>query len=101
MKKVIATAAFVMFGTLFVSAQTTQKVDNMKSKAEKNLKSTELRLDTATKQSVSPQKLDTANLEKRQKEVDKKLLRRAEPKRDALNNEASKPMQQPEQGQLE
>jgi hypothetical protein len=102
MKKLIVISTFLLFGILFTSAQTTQKKNNMKSKAEKNLRSTELKMDNSAKKFDTNKKLDTANIEERQKREDNKIIKRSEPKRDGLNNEASKPSQpQPVSGQLE
>jgi hypothetical protein len=47
MKKLIATAAFLMFGTLFVSAQTTPKKENTRTKAEKSMKKSSTKTDTS------------------------------------------------------
>lgn len=53
-----------MFGTLLMNAQTTPKKDNMRSKAEKNLKSTEMKMDTSY-QTMEMSKKDTFNLNQR------------------------------------
>ena len=67
------TGAFLMFGTLLINAQTTPQKDNMKSKAEKNLKSTEMKMDTSAQNIEMNKKVDTFNLNQRQKiEDDKK-----------------------------
>ena len=91
--------AFLMFGTLLMNAQTTPKKDNMRSKAEKNLKSTELKMDTSY-QTMEMNKKDTFNLNQRQKIEDDKTRKRMQPPRDGLNNESLKP-QEPALGQLE
>lgn len=88
-----------MFGTLLMNAQTTPKKDNMRSKAEKNLKSTELKMDTSY-QTMEMNKKDTFNLNQRQKIEDDKTRKRMQPPRDGLNNESLKP-QEPAPGQLE
>lgn len=99
MKKLIITGAFLMFGTLLMNAQTTPKKDNMRSKAEKNLKSTEMKMDTSS-QTMEMNKKDTFNLEQRQKIEDDKTRKRMQPPKDGLNNESLKP-QEPAPGQLE
>lgn len=88
-----------MFGTLLMNAQTTPKKDNMRSKAEKNLKSTEMKMDTSS-QTMEMNKKDTFNLEQRQKIEDDKTRKRMQPPKDGLNNESLKP-QEPAPGQLE
>ena len=88
-----------MFGTLLMNAQTTPKKDNMRSKAEKNLKSTEMKMDTSS-QTMEMNKKDTFNLEQRQKIEDDKTRKRMQPTKDGLNNESLKP-QKPGLGQLE
>lgn len=99
MKKLMITGAFLMFGTLLMNAQTTPQKDNMRSKAEKNLKSTEMKLDTSS-QTMEMNKKDTFNLEQRQKIEDDKTRKRMQPPKDGLNNESLKP-QEPAPGQLE
>ena len=64
-----------MFGTLLMNAQTTPKKDNMRSKAEKNLKSTEMKMDTSY-QTMEISKKDTFNLNQRQKIEDDKTRKR-------------------------
>lgn len=56
-----------MFGTMLTLAQTTQKKDNMKSKAEKNLKSTEMKLDTSVQPNNMNRTLDTSAVNDRSK----------------------------------
>ncbi|ROI12288.1 hypothetical protein [Epilithonimonas hominis] len=99
MKKLMITGAFLMFGTLLMNAQTTPKKDNMRSKAEKNLKSTEMKMDTSY-QTMEINKKDTFNLNQRQKIEDDKTRKRMQPTRDGLNNESIKP-QELALGQLE
>ncbi|WP_313098496.1 hypothetical protein [Epilithonimonas sp.] len=99
MKKLMIAGAFLVFGTLLMNAQTTPKKDNMRSKAEKNLKSTEMKIDTSY-QTVEMNKKDTFNLEQRQKIEDDKTRKRMQPPKDGLNNESLKP-QEPAPGQLE
>lgn len=88
-----------MFGTLLMNAQTTPQKDNMRSKAEKNLKSTEMKMDTSS-QTMEMNKKDTFNLNQRLKIEDDKTRKRMQPPRDGLNNESLKP-QEPAPGQLE
>ena len=88
-----------MFGTLLMNAQTTPKKDNMRSKAEKILKSTEMKMDTSY-QTMEINKKDTFNLNQRQKIEDDKTRKRMQPTRDGLNNESIKP-QELALGQLE
>ena len=88
-----------MFGTLLMNAQTIPKKDNMRSKAEKNLKSTEMKMDTSY-QTMEINKKDTFNLNQRQKIEDDKPRKRMQPTRDGLNNESIKP-QELALGQLE
>ena len=88
-----------MFGTLLMNAQTTPKKDNLRSKAEKNLKSTEMKMDTSY-QTMEMNKEDTFNLNQRQKIEDDKTRKRMQPTKDGLNNESLKP-QKPGLGQLE
>ena len=92
MKKLMIAGAFLMFGTLLMNAQTTPKKDNMRSKAEKNLKSTEMKMDTSY-QTMEMNKKDTFNLEQRQKIEDDKTRKRMQPTRDGLNNESIKPQE--------
>lgn len=99
MKKLMITGAFLMFGTLLMNAQTSPTKNNMKSKAEKNLKSTEMKMDTSS-QTMEMNKKDTFNLEQRQKIEDDKTRKRMQPPKDGLNNESLKP-QEPAPGQLE
>lgn len=81
-----------MFGTLLMNAQTIPKKDNMRSKAEKNLKSTEMKMDTSY-QTMEINKKDTFNLNQRQKIEDDKTRKRMQPTRDGLNNESIKPQE--------
>lgn len=88
-----------MFGTLLMNAQTTPKKDNMRSKAEKILKSTEMKMDTSY-QTMEMNKEDTFNLNQRQKIEEDKTRKKMQLTRDGLNNESLKP-QEPAPGQLE
>ena len=99
MKKLMIAGAFLMFGTLLMNAQTTPKKDNMRSKAEKNLKSTVMKMDTSY-QTMEMNKEDTFNLNQRQKIEDDKTRKRMQPTRDGLNNGSLKP-QELAPGQLE
>ncbi len=102
MKKLITTAAFIVFGTIITSAQTTQKKDTKIKMAEKPANSTEMKLKTPVESNSMNRTVDTANIEQRQKEADKKLQRQTIPQKDGLNNEAVKSAQpQPTPGQLE
>lgn len=92
MKKLMIAGAFLMFGTLLMNAQTIPKKDNMRSKAEKNLKSTEMKMDTSY-QTMEINKKDTFNLNQRQKIEDDKTRKRMQPTRDGLNNESIKPQE--------
>ena len=92
MKKLMIAGAFLMFGTLLMNAQTIPKKDNMRSKAEKNLKSTEMKMDTSY-QTMEMNKKDTFNLNQRQKIEDDKTRKRMQPTRDGLNNESIKPQE--------
>ncbi len=99
MKKLMIAGAFLMFGTLLMNAQTTPQKDNLRSKAEKNLKSTEMKMDTSY-QTMEMNKEDTFNLNQRQKIEDDKTRKRMQPTRDGLNNGSLKP-QELAPGQLE
>jgi uncharacterized protein YycO len=99
MKKLIITGAFLMFGTLLINAQTTPKKDNMKAKAEKNLKSTELKMDTSSQNMEMRKKVDTAEFNQKQK-LQREVRKDEERLKDGMNNEAVKPVQ-PAPGQLE
>jgi len=88
MKKIITTTAFVLFGTMLTMAQTTKKVETKMSTTK-----TEVKARSAVKQNRQPKMVDTANIEKRQKEADEKLQRQTIPQKDGLNNEAVKPAQ--------
>ena len=99
MKKLMIAGAFLMFGTLLMNAQTTPQKDNLRSKAEKNLKSTEMKMDTSY-QTMEMNKEDTFNLNQRQKIEEDKTRKRMQPTRDGLNNESLK-AQEPAPGQLE
>ena len=99
MKKLMIAGSFLMFGTLLMNAQATPQKDNLRSKAEKNLKSTEMKMDTSY-QTMEMNKKDTFNLNQRQKIEDDKTRKRMQPPRDGLNNESLKP-QEPAPGQLE
>lgn len=96
MKKLIATGVFLLFGTMFITAQTTQKIGS-KTKVEKR---SEIKVKSSNPSSTSKKTLDTANLEERQKEADEELQRQTIPQKDGLNNETVKPAQ-PVPGQLE
>lgn len=99
MKKLMIAGAFLMFGTLLMNAQTTPQKDNLRLKAEKNLKSTEMKMDTSY-QTMEMNKEDTFNLNQRQKIEEDKTRKKMQLTRDGLNNESLKP-QEPAPGQLE
>ena len=99
MKKLMITGAFLMFGTLLMNAQTTPQKDNLRLKAEKNLKSTEMKMDTSY-QTMEMNKEDTFNLNQRQKIEEDKTRKKMQLTRDGLNNGSLKP-QEPAPGQLE
>ena len=97
MKKIITTAAFLLFGAMLTMAQTTKKKE-IKSATTR----TEMKAKSNVQQSNTTKMVDTANLEQRQKEADEKLQRQTIPQKDGLNNEAVKSAQpQPTPGQLE
>ena len=97
MKKIITTATFLLFGTMLTMAQTTKKKETKSATTR-----TEMKVKSSVKQNNTPKMVDTANLEKRQKEADEKLQRQTIPQKDGLNNETVKPAQpQPVPGQLE
>ena len=89
MKKLITTATFLLFGTMYISAQTNQKMGS-KTKVEKK---SEMKMKSTNQQKAVKKNVDTANLEQRQKEADEKLQRQTIPQKDGLNNEAVKPAQ--------
>lgn len=93
MKKLITTAAFLMFGMMFITAQTTPKKEIRKAKSEVKRNSMETKLDTSTQPNGMKRTVDTANLDKRQKIEDNKIQKKVMPQKDGLNNEAVKPSQ--------
>jgi hypothetical protein len=98
MKKLIA-GSLMIFGTVLISAQITPPQDTTRARTEK-------KINKKTLETVQPngtnRTVDTANLDKRQKIEDNRTIKRAEPTRDGLNNEASKPSpSQPVPGKLE
>ena len=61
--------AFLMLGTLMMNAQTTtrqDKRDNLRSKAEKNLKSGDFKMDTSSQSTEFRRKADTATFNQKQ-----------------------------------
>ena len=98
MKKIITTAALVIFGTMFMTAQTTK--DSSAKLSKKSVASKEMKVKSSVQRTDTSKMVDTANLEQRQKEADAKLQRQTIPQKDGLNNEAVKPAQ-PVPGQLE
>jgi len=100
MKKIITTATLIVFGTMFMTAQTTK--DSSAKLSKKSVASKEMKVKSSVQQNNTPKMVDTANLEQRQKEADEKLQRQTIPQKDGLNNETIKPAQpQPVPGQLE
>ena len=97
MKKIIATATFLLFGTMLTLAQTTKKTETRSSTT-----TTKMKAKSSVQQNNTPKMVDTANLEQRQKEADEKLQRQTIPQKDGLNNETVKPSQpHPVPGQTE
>ena len=102
MKKLMIVGAFLMLGTLMMNAQTTtrqDKRDNLRSKAEKNLKSGDFKMDTSSQSTEFRRKADTATFNQKQK-LQGEARKDFEQSKDGLNNEAVKPTQ-PAPGQLE
>lgn len=62
MKKLITTAAFLMFGTMFITAQTTQKKDNTTKMKDKPANSTEMKLQTPVQPNGMNRTVDTATM---------------------------------------
>lgn len=91
MKKIIAGAAFLLFGTMLTMAQATK--DNTRKSSEKSAKIKEMKVKRSAQQNATPKMVDTAHIEERQKAEDNKLQRQAIPQKDGLNNEAVKPSQ--------
>ncbi|WP_312769734.1 hypothetical protein [Epilithonimonas sp.] len=89
-------ATFLAFGSVFMTAQTTKKVETKSA-----TKTTMLKSAKSTQKSNAPKMVDTANIEQRQKEADEKVAQPAMPRRDGLTDEAIKPQAQPAPGQLE
>lgn len=98
MKKLILSGSLLMFGTFLMKAQTT-KQDNLRSAAEKNLKSTEFKMDTSSQNMELRKKADTATFNQKQK-LQREARKDFEKSKDGLNNEAVKPTQ-PAPGQFE
>lgn len=95
MKKIMTTIAFLAFGTVFMTAQTTKKIE-----AKSATKNSELR--SARSQNNPPKMVDTANIEQRQKEADAKIAKPDGPHGDGLTDEATKSSQiHPKPGQTE
>lgn len=91
MKKILITTAFLTFGTVLMSAQTTKKIETKSSTKTNVLKSAK----------STPKMVDTANIEQRLKEADEKVAKPAIPRRDGITDETTKPQAQPAPGQLE
>lgn len=98
MKKLILSGSLLMFGTFLMKAQT-NKQDNLRSAAEKNLKSTEFKMDTFSQNRELLRKTDTASFNQNQK-LQRDLRNDLEKPKDGLNNEAVKPTQ-PAPGRME
>ena len=67
MKKLITTAAFLMFGTIFMTAQTTKKNDNTTRLSEKPANSTEMKMETQVQPNGMNRTIDTAAVNNRSK----------------------------------
>lgn len=67
MKKLITATAFIMFGTMFITAQTTQKSDKKVRMAEKPASSTEMKLETQVQPNGMNRTADTATMNNRSK----------------------------------
>jgi len=67
MKKLITTAAFLMFGTIFMTAQTTQKKNNTTKLPEKAASSTEMKLKTPVEQNGMNRTIDTSTINNKSK----------------------------------
>ncbi|WP_379966690.1 hypothetical protein [Epilithonimonas sp. UC225_85] len=67
MKKLITTAAFLMLGTMFISAQTTKKKDNTTTMPEKPANSTEMKLNTPVQPNGMNRTVDTATINNKSK----------------------------------
>lgn len=97
MKKIITTIAFLGFGTVFMTAQTTKKIET-----KSTTKNVELRSKKSNQLSNTPKMVDTVNIEQRQKRADENVINPDAPHRDGLTDEATKPSQMhPRPGQTE
>jgi len=67
MKKLITTAAFLVFGTMFMIAQTTKKKDNTIRSSEKPANSTEMKMETQVQPNGMNRTIDTAAVNNRSK----------------------------------
>ncbi|MBV6879468.1 hypothetical protein NG800_004230 [Epilithonimonas ginsengisoli] len=67
MKKLITTTAFLVFGTIFMTAQTTKKKDNTVRSAEKPANSTEMKMETQVQPNGMNRTIDTAAVNNRSK----------------------------------
>ena len=67
MKKLITTAAFLVFGTMFMTAQTTKKKDNTARSSEKPANSTEMKMETQVQPNGMNRTIDTAAVNNRSK----------------------------------
>ncbi|MCG2793924.1 MAG: hypothetical protein L6262_10315 [Weeksellaceae bacterium] len=65
MKKSITTAAFLLLGTMLISAQTTMKKDNSTKMPNKPATSTEMKMETTTKPNAMSGSADTTTMNKR------------------------------------
>jgi len=99
MKKIIAIASFLVFGTVVMTAQTTK--DSTSKLSKKSATNKAMKSKSSVQQKNQPKMVDTANIEQRQKEADEKVAQPAMPRRDGLTDEATKPQAQPAPGQLE
>lgn len=99
MKKIITIASFLVFGTVFMTAQTTK--DSISKLSKKSTTSKVMKSKSSVQQNNQPKMVDTANIEQRQKEADEKVAQPAIPRRDGVTDETTKPPTQPAPGQLE
>jgi len=99
MKKIITIASFLVFGTVFMTAQTTK--DSTSKLSKKSTTSKVMKSKSSVQQNNQPKMVDTANIEQRQKEADEKVAQPTMPRRDGVTDETTKPPTQPAPGQLE
>lgn len=89
MKKLITTAAFLVLGTMFMTAQTTKKKDNTVRSAEKPANSTEMKMETQVQPNGMNRTIDTAavnNRSKMQTNPDRMQQNQAMPNKGTMQN---------------